>query len=253
MSRSSSCHNYHHHVQVLLSHLCFRNSDWRYHYHGLSFSYQFIWISASLSFPSWICQGNNRFIAPVIKGFDKKRLPPTNWSSHYYWPQNLGLIEKSNWLFSWSLALINMINTMTVINGILVTIFVCITILSKKHHHHGHGHHQPHGQPDHHGHHGHRDKIIDQEPQVRVAGLRALGSICCVLEGIRSSICLSKKRDNEAWWWKCDFQEEEEMIKMWWSRSSYRQFREARGALLVVEVFSCQFWTLMLSTSTIGI
>ena len=43
-----------------------------------------------------------------------------------------------------------------------------------------------------------RDKIIDQEPQVRVAGLRALGSICCVLEGIRSSICLSKKRDNEA-------------------------------------------------------
>ena len=43
-----------------------------------------------------------------------------------------------------------------------------------------------------------RDKIIDHEPQVRVAGLRALGSICCVLEGIRSSICLSKKRDNEA-------------------------------------------------------
>ena len=42
------------------------------------------------------------------------------------------------------------------------------------------------------------DKIIDQESQVRVAGLRALGSICCVLEGIRSSICLSKKRDNEA-------------------------------------------------------
>ena len=41
------------------------------------------------------------------------------------------------------------------------------------------------------------DKIIDQEPQVRVAGLRALGSICCVLEGIRSSICLrleQKKR-----------------------------------------------------------
>ena len=42
------------------------------------------------------------------------------------------------------------------------------------------------------------DRIIDHEPQVRVAGLRALGSICCVLEGIRSSICLSKKRDNEA-------------------------------------------------------
>ena len=39
------------------------------------------------------------------------------------------------------------------------------------------------------------DKIIDQEPQVRVAGLRALGSICCVLEGIRSSICLSKKKE----------------------------------------------------------
>ena len=43
-----------------------------------------------------------------------------------------------------------------------------------------------------------RDRIIDQVPQVRVAGLRALGSICCVLEGIRSSICLSKIRDNEA-------------------------------------------------------
>ena len=42
------------------------------------------------------------------------------------------------------------------------------------------------------------DRIIDHEPQVRVAGLRALGSICCVLEGIRSPICLSKKRDNEA-------------------------------------------------------
>ena len=92
-----------------------------------------------------------------------------------------------------------MITIMTVINGILVTIIVCITILSKniitmvnislmvhpitmdimdtiEN----------------------MDKIIDQEPQVRVAGLRALGSICCVLEGIRSSICLSKKRDNEA-------------------------------------------------------
>ena len=94
-----------------------------------------------------------------------------------------------------------MINTMTVINGILVTIIVCITIFlvvekiitmvnislmvnpitmdvmdTIEN----------------------RDKIIDQEPQVRVAGLRALGSICCVLEGIRSSICLSKKRDNEA-------------------------------------------------------
>ena len=94
-----------------------------------------------------------------------------------------------------------MITIMTVINGILVTIIVCITIflvvekiitmvniilmvnpitmdimdtIENM------------------------DKIIDQEPQVRVAGLRALGSICCVLEGIRSSICLSKKRDNEA-------------------------------------------------------
>ena len=42
-----------------------------------------------------------------------------------------------------------------------------------------------------------RDEIIDQEPQVRVAGLRALGSICCVLEGIRSSICLRLEQKKE--------------------------------------------------------